>query len=149
MGYLCIEIRKGVSSVYLVRFVQMVHKCKDRDCDGLGPCPSEPDIEGSLSLPERSFELKSAVDQTYGKESMVIIEIAVSCRHIDDRGHLGTITGRKTALIEVKISDHIGIEGREQSCKMTDLVDGNSVEEKKVIASVTAMNIETGKKLGS
>ena len=111
MGYLCIEIRKGVSSVYLVRLVQMVNKGEDRDGDGLRPCPSETDIEGGLTLPERSLKLKTAIDQTDGKQTMVVIEIAVSCRHIDDRGHLGAISCRKAALIEVKASYHIGIEG--------------------------------------
>ena len=72
-----------------------------------------------------------------------MLHIAVIGTHVDDARQPSAIAGREAALVEVHVFHHVGIERREQSHSVVDLVERRSVEQKEVLVAVAAVHVET------
>ena len=142
VGDLCVQIGKGISSEGSVRMVHIVKDGKERNGQSLRPCPSQSDIERCPALYQGSLILKTSVDETDAEQAVVFLEIAIPGGHIHDRRHLRSVARRKSALIKIHAADDVGIEGGEQSQKMADLINRDSVDKKQIVAAVPAMDIK-------
>ena len=109
MGYVSVEVPEGIFDTEIPVLCGFDEQ-SDRFCDGVKPASSQSDVEGRLSLDDRSFKLQSAVYQSDGKESVVVLTVAFACLHIDDRRHPSAIPGRETALVEIDRFHDIRIE---------------------------------------
>ena len=148
MRDLCIQVGEGVSDIGLVWAVILVHQSQHRHCQRLGPGPSQTYIERGLSLPKRTFELQTAINEADSKESVIFIEVTIICSHIHHRRKFRAETGRKPGLIEVDAAYDIGVERREQTQHMADLIYRDTVQKKEIVTSVTAVHIESGQQFG-
>ena len=149
VGDLCIEISEGIASVDLVGPVPGIDYCKHRQSQSLSPGSSNAHIERCPVFPERAFKLKTSVNEAECEGSVIVIEVSISGGDVHDRRHLGAISCRETAFVEVHASDDIRVEGREEPEKMAHGIDRHAVKKEKVVASVSSVHIKTGKQLGS
>ena len=74
---------------------------------------------------------------------MIFLHISRSCGDVNNRGKLSSVTGGKAALVEIYIVHNFCIEGGYQSSRMTHLIERHSVQEKEVVCSVTAMDLQS------
>ena len=71
-----------------------------------------------------------------------MLHIAVIGTHVDDARQPSAIAGREAALVEIDVFHHVGIERREQSHGVVDLVEWCAVEQKEVLVAVAAVHVE-------
>ena len=151
MCHRCIKVSQGISSVNVLPWFEnpSVEYGQCRDAEHIKPASSHAHIERCLSRNDGALELHSTVEEAYREHTMVFMHIAFARGHIHDRGKLSPVTGGETALVKVHMIKHFRIESREKAGKMTDLIERHSVEQKEIVVTRTAMDMQSGKHLCS
>ncbi len=75
--------------------------------------------------------------------------ISVLKSHIHKRGETAVILRRHRSLKEIYVSDNIGIERREQTRKMIDLIQGHIVEHTQILITVAPVHIHSRQSLNT
>ena len=71
------------------------------------------------------------------------MKITVTCRDIYYRGHPASISCWKTALVEIDIVNHVGIEAGKKSGKMAYLIHRDTVKHEKIVIAVASIDMKT------
>lgn len=79
--------------------------------------------------------------QSESDRALMALRVAVFGMHIEIRRQASVIFGRKAAFIEVGIADGAGVESREQTAEVVDLIERNIVEHIHILIGIAAMGI--------
>lgn len=79
--------------------------------------------------------------QSESDRALMALRVAVFGMHIEIRRQASVIFGRETAFIEVGIADGAGVESREQTAEVVDLIERNIVEHIHILIGIAAMDI--------
>ena len=74
---------------------------------------------------------------------MVVLHVAVGGTHVDDTGEAAAVAGGEAALVEVDVFHDVGVERREESERVVDLVERCAVEQEEVLVVVASVDIQS------
>ena len=57
------------------------------------------------------------------------------------------VAGGEAALVEVQVVYDVGIEAGEQASEVTDVIQGNAVQQEEIVVSVSSMHVQAAHEL--
>ena len=79
-------------------------------------------VEGGAFLDDRAFETEFGRYQTEREVAVKLLVVAIVGRYVEDAGEPSAEASRETALIEGDVLYGIGVEGREKTAHVVDIV---------------------------
>ena len=105
--------------------------------------------EGGLLLHNGAFDGQLGGDQARRHQSVVFFVVAVVGGDVYYAREASAEMGGEAALVHRHVLDGVGVEGREETTEVVDVVERHPVEQEQVLVGTAAAHIETAGALGA
>ena len=156
---LCVQVVEVVGQRDVLLVVEVVGNGEGRPRQQIEPRAAQPNVERRsevyaalltllLSLLfafqlDGAVQLKAAVEQSDAIGTVQALPVAIVGAHVDDRRQPAAVACGETALVEVDVLHHVGVERREETHRVVNLIERCAVDEEEVLVVVAAMHVES------